>query len=156
MVGDGTYLMAPGELVTAVQENWKITVIVIENAGYQSIRLSQIAHTGVSFGNDLRCRNRETSRLDGESLPVDYAANARSFGCAAFDANTPDEFRAALEEAREERRPTVIVAHVDPDSQLPPSEAWWDVGVAQTSGREEVLRAAEEHARQAAAQRFYG
>jgi 3D-(3,5/4)-trihydroxycyclohexane-1,2-dione acylhydrolase (decyclizing) len=156
MVGDGTYLMAPGELVTAVQEDLKITVILIENGGYQSIRLSQVAHTGASFGNDLRRRNRETSRLDGETLPVDYAFSARSFGCAAFDVRTPDDFRSALDAARKEERPTVIVAHVDPDSQLPPSEAWWDVGVAQISRREEVRRIAEEHAEKAEAQRFYG
>jgi 3D-(3,5/4)-trihydroxycyclohexane-1,2-dione acylhydrolase (decyclizing) len=156
MVGDGTYLMAPGELVTAVQEGWKITVILIENGGYQSIRLSQVAHTGVSFGNELRGRNPETGRLDGENLPVDYAASARSFGCAAFDAHSIDEFRQAIEEARREARPAVVVAHVDPDSQLPPSEAWWDVGVAQVSDREAVRHVAEEHARQAATQRFYG
>jgi 3D-(3,5/4)-trihydroxycyclohexane-1,2-dione acylhydrolase (decyclizing) len=156
MVGDGTYLMAPGELATAVQEGLKITVIVIENEGYQSIRLSQEAVTGVSFANELRQREAGTGRLTGDVLPVDYAANARSFGCAAFDTRTVDEFRSALEEARAERRPSVIVAHVDPDSQLPPSGAWWDVGVAQVSNRVPVQRAAEEHARNAALQRYYG
>lgn len=156
MVGDGTYLMAPGELATAVQEGWKITVVLIENGGYQSIRLSQVATTGVSFGNELRSREQETGRLTGEPIPVDYAANARSFGCASYDARTPAELADALTEARSERRPCVVVAHVDPESALPPSGEWWDVGVALASSRIAVQRAAEEHARGASRQRFYG
>jgi 3D-(3,5/4)-trihydroxycyclohexane-1,2-dione acylhydrolase (decyclizing) len=156
MVGDGTYLMAPSDLATAVQEGAKITVILIENGGYQSIRLSQVAVTGADFGNDLRLRDQSTGRLTGEPLPVDYAANARSFGCAAFEASTPEKLRRALSEARDEQRPTMIVVHVDPESALPPSEVWWDVGVARASAREAVKRAADEHAKHAATQRYYG
>ncbi len=156
MIGDGTYLMAPGELVTAVQESARVTAILIENGGYQSIRQSQEASTGVSFGNELRRRDAATGRLTGKPLEIDYASNARSFGCAAFDAWTPDEVRAALREAREETRPSVVVAHVDPDSALPPSGAWWDVGVAQESQNPIVKETAASHRRQAALQRYYG
>src|SRR5262249_17074013 len=35
LIGDGTYLMNPTELVTAVQEGLKITVVLSENHGYQ-------------------------------------------------------------------------------------------------------------------------
>ena len=156
MIGDGTYLMAPGELVTAVQEGAKVTVIVIENGGYQSIRQSQEASTGVSFGNELRHRDPTTCRLTGALLEIDFASNARSFGCAGFDASTPEELRAALVAAREESRPAVVVAHVDPDSTLPPSGAWWDVGVAQESQNAVARQTAEGHRRQAALQRYYG
>jgi 3D-(3,5/4)-trihydroxycyclohexane-1,2-dione acylhydrolase (decyclizing) len=153
MIGDGTYLMAPGELVTAVQEDAKVTAVVIENGGYQSIRQSQEASTGVSFGNDLRHRDPTTGRLTGAPLEIDFASNARSFGCAA---STPDELRAALVAARDESRATVVVAHVDPDSALPPSDAWWDVGVAQASQSSVVQETAASHRRQAALQRYYG
>jgi 3D-(3,5/4)-trihydroxycyclohexane-1,2-dione acylhydrolase (decyclizing) len=156
MIGDGTYLMAPGELVTAVQEAAKVTVVVIENGGYQSIRQSQEASTGVSFGNELRHRDVTTGRLTGAPLEIDFAANARSFGCAGFDASTPDELRGALRAARDEARPAVIVAHVDPDSALPASGTWWDVGVAEASRNPVVQETAAVHRRQAALQRYYG
>ena len=57
LVGDGTYLMNPTELVTAVQEGLKITVVLAENHGYQCIRRLQMWRTGVSFGNEFRRRD---------------------------------------------------------------------------------------------------
>ena len=36
-VGDGSYLMMPTELVTAVQEGIKIIVVLLQNHGYASI-----------------------------------------------------------------------------------------------------------------------
>ena len=64
-VGDGTYLMNPMELLTAVQENLKITVVISENHGYQCIRSLQVAKAGHSFGNEFRARQNETN-------PVSY------------------------------------------------------------------------------------
>ena len=47
VIGDGTYLMGhTGELVTARQEDLKLTVIVVENEGYQSIHGLQRAAPG--------------------------------------------------------------------------------------------------------------
>ena len=37
LVGDGTYLMNPTEIVTAVQENIPIKVVILQNHGYASI-----------------------------------------------------------------------------------------------------------------------
>ena len=68
LVGDGTYLMNPTEIVTAVQEGLKITVVLSENHGYQCIRRLQMWRTGVSFGNEFRRRDPETNRLEGEYL----------------------------------------------------------------------------------------
>src|SRR5262245_62143066 len=63
LVGDGTYLMNPTELVTASQEGWKITVIISENHGYQSIRRLQMGRSGHSFGNEFRLRNVKTNQI---------------------------------------------------------------------------------------------
>ncbi|MEP7359485.1 MAG: 3D-(3,5/4)-trihydroxycyclohexane-1,2-dione acylhydrolase (decyclizing), partial [Anaerolineales bacterium] len=51
-IGDGTYLMNPTELVTALQEKIKITVVIAENHGFQIIRRLQMARSGRSFGNE--------------------------------------------------------------------------------------------------------
>ena len=78
LIGDGTYLMNPTELVTAVQEGLKITVVVSENHGYQCIRRLQMWRTGISFGNEFRHRDPATNRLEGDYIQLDLAANAAS------------------------------------------------------------------------------
>ena len=90
-VGDGTYLMNPTELVTAVQEDLKITVIVAENHGYQCIRRLQMGRTGRSFGNEFRARDPKTNRLEGEYVAIDFAKNAESFGARAWHVHTDAE-----------------------------------------------------------------
>ncbi len=101
LIGDGNWLMgSTGELVTARQEGLKVTVLLVENEGYQSIHGLQRARTGRSFG--LEFRERDAGGLTGPYVEVDYAANARSLGCAAFSVSSPGELRDALEEARAE------------------------------------------------------
>jgi 3D-(3,5/4)-trihydroxycyclohexane-1,2-dione acylhydrolase (decyclizing) len=133
LIGDGTYLMNPTELVTAVQEGLKITVIVAENHGYQCIRRLQMWRTGISFGNEFRERNPATNRLEGEYLRFDLAANAASFGVRAWHTTTPDQFAQALRQARAETRPCVIVAEVEKHRVLPGGGCWWDVAPAEVS-----------------------
>jgi 3D-(3,5/4)-trihydroxycyclohexane-1,2-dione acylhydrolase (decyclizing) len=155
VIGDGTYLMgSTGELVTARQEGLKLTVVVVENGGYQSIHGLQRGRTGRSFGLEFRQRSGR-GRLDGGTVEVDYAANARSLGCAAYVVSTPGELRDALEAARHETRPVVIVARVEPRRLLLDSECWWDVGVAEVSDRAETRKLAAEHARGRALQRSH-
>jgi 3D-(3,5/4)-trihydroxycyclohexane-1,2-dione acylhydrolase (decyclizing) len=156
VIGDGTYLMgSTGELVTACQERLRLTVLVIDNGGYQSIHGLQRARTGRSFGLEFRHRSAE-GQLDGDRVEVDYAGNARSLGCAAWTATSLGELRAALEAARDETRPAVIVVRVEPRRLLLDSECWWDVGVPEVSDREDTRALAAEHARGRQLQRFYG
>ena len=156
VIGDGTYLMGnTGELVTARQEGLKLTVIVVENHGYQSIHGLQRARTGRSFGLEFRERSANGAGLAGRYVDVDYAANARSLGCAVSVASSVDEFREALGAARREPGPVVIVARVEPQRLLLDSDCWWDVGVAERSERVETRELAAEHARGRALQRHY-
>jgi 3D-(3,5/4)-trihydroxycyclohexane-1,2-dione acylhydrolase (decyclizing) len=157
LIGDGNYLMgATGELVTARQEGLKLTVIVVENRGFQSIHGLQRGRTGRSFGLEFRERSADGSGLGGAFVEVDYAANARSLGCAVFAASSPDEFRDALGAAREETGPVVIVARVEPRRLLLDSDCWWDVGVPEISERTETRNLAAEHARGRRLQRYHG
>jgi 3D-(3,5/4)-trihydroxycyclohexane-1,2-dione acylhydrolase (decyclizing) len=152
LIGDGTYLMGgTSELVTACQERLKVTVLLVENGGYQSIHGLQRSRTGRSFG--LEFRERSAYGLDGAVVEVDYAASARSLGCVAWVASTPEELTDALGAARDETRPAVIVARVEPRRLILDSECWWDVGVAQVSDRAETRELAAQHARGRALQR---
>jgi 3D-(3,5/4)-trihydroxycyclohexane-1,2-dione acylhydrolase (decyclizing) len=156
VIGDGTYLMGHTELATAVQERAKITVLLFVNGGYQSIHGLQTELAGRSFGLEFRGRDDETDALVGPTVEIDYAANARSYGCAVFEAHALSEVSAALTRARGEDRPVVIVCHVEPRRYLLDSACWWDVGVPERSDRDETRRAADRHARGRARQRFYG
>tara|TARA_B100000029_G_scaffold516109_1_gene626939 strand:+ start:9120 stop:11015 length:1896 start_codon:yes stop_codon:yes gene_type:complete len=132
-IGDGTYLMNPTELMTAMQENLKITVIISENHGYQIIRALQMARAGHSFGNEFRARDDDSGLLEGNYLQIDYKRNAESFGARAWHVKTPTELSSALKEARTELRACVIICETEKHRYLPPSNMWWDIASAEAS-----------------------
>jgi 3D-(3,5/4)-trihydroxycyclohexane-1,2-dione acylhydrolase (decyclizing) len=138
-IGDGTYLMNPTELVTAMQEGLKITVILSENHGYQCIRQLQMDKVGHGFGNEFRERDPKTERLEADYIRVDFAGNAESMGACAWRVKTDGELRQALREARAERRSAVIVVEVEKHHYTPGSGVWWDIAAAEVS-RDPVTR----------------
>ena len=131
LIGDGTYLMNPTEIVTAVQEGLKLTIVLAENHGYQCIRRLQMWRTGVSFGNEFRRRDPETNRLEGGYLPIDLAANAASFGARTWHVETPAQLRQALHEAL--RRAADLCDRCR-SREAPVPAGWWSV-VGRGSGR---------------------
>ena len=133
-IGDGTYLMNPTELVTAMQENLKITVVISNNHGYQVIRRLQMWRAGRSFGNEFRKREKKGKRLEGDYLDIDYAANAASLGARAWQVDTPEALKEALEEARREKRSCVIVVETEKHRYAPGGDVWWDVAPAEVTG----------------------
>ena len=132
-IGDGTYLMNPTELVTAMQERLKITVVLSENHGYQCIRQLQLGRAGHSFGNEFRSRDSHTNHLEGDFVSIDFAKNAESMGARAWHVKTPVELKQALRDARAETRSCVIVVETEKYRFLPSSEVWWDVAAAEVS-----------------------
>ncbi|WP_080867523.1 thiamine pyrophosphate-dependent enzyme, partial [Agrobacterium tumefaciens] len=75
LIGDGTYLMQPTELVTAAQEGAKMTTVIVENWGYQCIRALQESTTGAeNYGNEFRSRSTTGRSPDGNYIDVDYVA----------------------------------------------------------------------------------
>jgi len=140
-LGDGTYLMAPTEIVTSVQEGIKIIIVLVDNHGFASIgSLSRSLGQG-GFGTRYRTRGKASQQLDGEVLKVDFAANARSLGAHALKADTLDDLKRALKEAKTLDRTTVIVVETDTSAGVPGYESWWDVAVAEVSELESVREA---------------
>ena len=153
-LGDGTYLMNPTELVTAMQEGLKVTVVIAENHGFQCIRQLQMGTVGHSFRNEFRTR-AESGRLEGEYVPIDFAKNAESLGARAWNVRTPDEVRSALREARSETRSCVIVCEVEKHRYLPRSGVWWDIAAAETKEDGVTAKLREEYEEGRGRHRFY-
>jgi 3D-(3,5/4)-trihydroxycyclohexane-1,2-dione acylhydrolase (decyclizing) len=128
--------MLHSELVTSLQLDAKIVVVLVDNGGYQCIRSLQASCGGRSFGNEFR-RRTASGELDGKLLAIDYAAAARSLGAVGLNAETESELAAALEEACAANRSVVIHVKVDAGAPIP-SYAWWDVPVAETSAEPSV------------------
>jgi 3D-(3,5/4)-trihydroxycyclohexane-1,2-dione acylhydrolase (decyclizing) len=155
MVGDGSYLMMAQEIVTAVQEGVKLTIVLVQNHGFASIGALSESLGSQRFGTRYRARNPETGALDGDRLPVDLAANAASLGALVIETATIDEFEAALRTARAASRTTVVHVETDPLAPAPDSEAWWDVPVAEVSGLESTRAARDAYERHKQDQRTY-
>ena len=133
MVGDGSYLMMNSEIVTAVAEGLKLTIVVLDNHGFQCILALQRSVGVPDFGNELRFRDAKRNRLTGPYVPIDFRKHAEAMGALALDAKTADELRDALATARAADRITVIVVPAEPEKRVPGFESWWDVPVAATS-----------------------
>jgi 3D-(3,5/4)-trihydroxycyclohexane-1,2-dione acylhydrolase (decyclizing) len=154
MVGDGSYLMLSSEIVTSIQEGLKLTIVLVDNHGFNSIgSLSRSLGTD-GFGTLYRYRRNGSLGVDSDSptgplLPVDLAANAESLGAKVIRCRTVDDLRAGLETARGEEATVVLAIEVDRYEGVPGYESWWDVPVAEVSEVEAVnaARAAYEQAR---------
>ena len=138
MVGDGSYLMMAQEIMTSLQEGYKLTIVLLDNHGFASIgALSRSVGSG-GFGTAFRMRNADSGHLDGDHVAVDLGANAESLGAALLRAADRGGLMGALEEAKGMDRTTVIAVEVDRYEQVPGYESWWDVPVAEVSTMPEV------------------
>ncbi len=141
MVGDGSYLMLHTEIVTSIQEGYKLVIVLVDNGGFRCIRDLQTSSGTRSFGNELRFRNAASGRLDGDFVPVDFARNVESLGAVARSASTIDELREALVAAKRDDRTTVVYVPLTSQDAVPSFESWWDVPIAEVSGQESVRAA---------------
>jgi 3D-(3,5/4)-trihydroxycyclohexane-1,2-dione acylhydrolase (decyclizing) len=145
MVGDGSWLMMPGELATAVAERIGVIVVLVDNNGYASIGALSRSLGSAGFGTHYRPRAGEGIPLDAadgagpaQALPAapwDLATNAESLGAPVLRARTIAELREALDEAKRKSADGPVVVHVEVDryNGVPGFESWWDVPVAEVS-----------------------
>ncbi|MGX1543347.1 3D-(3,5/4)-trihydroxycyclohexane-1,2-dione acylhydrolase (decyclizing) [Streptomyces adustus] len=156
LVGDGTYLMMPTEIVTAVQEGIAIKMLLVQNHGYASIGGLSEAVGAERFGTAYRLRSPADGSYTGAPVPVDLAANAASLGMRVLRAGTVRELRAALVRARAADTPTCVYVETetaDTVSGPPPAQAWWDVPVAETATRRSAVEARELYERHVSTRR---
>ncbi|HWS38678.1 MAG TPA: 3D-(3,5/4)-trihydroxycyclohexane-1,2-dione acylhydrolase (decyclizing), partial [Actinoplanes sp.] len=133
LVGDGSYLMMAQEIATAVAEQVKLIVIIVQNHGFASIGGLSEQVGSQRFGTEYRYRNPRSGDYDGARLPIDLAANAESLGAVVIRCRTVDDLVEGLKNAREADRLTVLHVDADPEPSAPSSESWWDVPVAEVA-----------------------
>ena len=165
MVGDGSWLMAPGDLVTAVAEGVKLVIVLVDNHGYASIGALSRSIGDAGFGTHYRRSGNGAPVLDAEggdgpadeleSLPIDLGASAEALGSRLLRARSIDELRDALEAAKAESGPVVVHVEVDRYAGVPSYEGWWDVPVAEVSNDPAVRAARDEYERAREDQRSY-
>ena len=145
LVGDGSYLMMSSEIATSVQEGYKLTIVLMDNAGFKSIgSLSRSLGQG-GFGTRNVFPQNGVLPGDGEApvqpLPLDLAANARSLGACVLECRTYSDFTSALQTARSQDQTTVIYIQNDRMLGVPSYDSWWDVPVAEVSALPSVQQA---------------
>ncbi len=156
LMGDGNYQMHPMELVTAMQERTKITILLNVNYGYQSIHGHQKALVGHSLGNEFKIRDLRSGLLDeGLFIEIDYAKNAESVGLTTWVANTEEEVRNALQEAKLKENSCMIVVPTERNRSLPGSEVWWEVVGAEVTNDPKTKALVEAREEGRIKQRFY-
>jgi 3D-(3,5/4)-trihydroxycyclohexane-1,2-dione acylhydrolase (decyclizing) len=153
LVGDGSYLMMAQEIVTSLQEGFKINIVLLDNHGFSSIGGLSRACGNEGMGTNYRYRRGD--KYDGDVLPVDFAANAASLGAWIARAKTADELQAALAAAREQRRTSVVVIETSYDQRVPGYESWWDVPIAEVSERDAVKAARRSYEEICKKERFF-
>ena len=141
LVGDGSFLMLNSEIATAIQEKQKITVIVFDNSAFGCINNLQMGNGVGSLATEMRYRNEETGKLDGNYVYTDFAKIGEGYGMKPFSAKTSEELREAIRAAKKESVSCIIDAKVLPKTMAEGYESWWHIGVASTSKSDNVKEA---------------
>ncbi len=159
LVGDGSYLMLSADIITSIQEGYKLTIVLMDNHGFKSIgglsrSLGQDGFgTRYAFPADGALPGDDVSSVD--TLPVDLALNAESLGASVIRCDSYDDFADALKEARDIDQTTVIYIRNDRYESVPGYESWWDVPVAEVSDRAGVADARREWEKMRAKERYF-
>lgn len=141
LVGDGSFVMMHSELLTAIQERKKITILIFDNHGFQCIRNLQEGNGSLGFGNEFRYREPTTNTLNGNYLSIDFCKYAEGLGAIAYFAESYEQFQSVLDLAKTQEKSTVIVLPVLPKTMSQGYQTWWRVGIAEVSQSELVNKA---------------
>lgn len=159
LVGDGSYLMLSNEIITSIQEGYKLTIVLMDNHGYKSI--GSLSRSLGQSGFGTRYVYPENGGLPDdqadsvEVLPLDLAANARSLGAHVIECSGYDAVVQALQDAKSIDRTTVIYVPNDRYVGVPGYHSWWDVPIAEVSESDAVNAAREEWAEQRSRERYF-
>ena len=138
LVGDGSYLMMAQEIVTSLQENVKLNIVIFDNHGFSSIGGLSRACGSDGFGTKYQYRDQKNA---GDVIPVDFVANAASLGAHAVRARTYELLSEALSDLKKQPQTSVVVVETDYNDGVPGYESWWDVPIAEVSEIESVQQA---------------
>lgn len=135
LVGDGSFLMLHSELVSALQYDKKINIVLFDNSGFACINNLQMDKGGASQGTEFR-------NTKDEIMNINYAQIAEGYGAKAYRVNTIEELQIAVADAKNQSQSTMIEVKVLPKTMTDDYEgSWWNVGVAEVSEKSAVQAA---------------
>jgi 3D-(3,5/4)-trihydroxycyclohexane-1,2-dione acylhydrolase (decyclizing) len=152
LVGDGSYLMMAQEIVTSLQENIKLNIVVLDNHGFSSIGGLSRACGSAGFGTRYQYRDQGK---EGAVIPIDFVVNAASLGAHALRARTREELADAVAGLKKQTRTSVVVVETDYFDSVPGYQSWWDVPIAEVSESESVQEARRAHVEARKRERYF-
>lgn len=136
MVGDGSFIMGHSEIASALAMGIKINVLLFDNAGFGCINNLQRNNGIISYGTEFKYPN-------GNFQIIDFQKIAEGYGMISYKVKTPEELKNALEKSKKENKSVLIDIKVMPKTMTNGYESFWRVGIAQSSDKESVLKAAK-------------
>ena len=134
MVGDGSFMMLHSELITSIQEDMKINVVLFDNSGFGCINNLQMSNGMGSFGTEFR----KTNKANGAIMTTDFAKIAEGYGAAAYSVRTLEELKFAIGDAKKQNVSTLIDIKVLPKTMTDGYDSWWNVGIAEVAKKESI------------------
>jgi len=145
LCGDGSYWMLNHEIITSIQEGYKLIIVLSDNDGYASIGSLSQSLGSERFGTKYRYREQKTGQLSGDVLPVDIAKNAESLGANVFRATDGKSLKQALKKAKAAKHTSMVYIKTDLERTIPGYNAWWEVPVAEVSKQKAVKQQRKEY-----------
>jgi acetolactate synthase I/II/III large subunit len=124
IAGDGDFLQTMQEIAVAAMQDLPVLFVVLNNAGWISIKGGQLT----TFG---RVAMTDFCRKDGSVYSPDFAAVARNFGLHGARVDDPAQIRPAVERALATHGPALLEITVARDFPAAGTTktGWWDVPV---------------------------
>ena len=134
MTGDGSFMMLPMDVYSAVLHNTSLVLIICDNQGFNVIERLQIGHGAASFRTMLADEDRPNPAV------IDFAKIAAGMGAEVISASTLAEFGDALHSVKGIPGVHVIVVPVA-KHKWSEGDSFWEVGVPEVSHRPAVNEA---------------
>ena len=134
MTGDGSFMMLPMDVYSAVLHNTSLVLIICDNQGFNVIERLQIGHGAASIRTMLADEDRPNPAV------IDFAKIAAGMGAEVISASTLAEFGDALHAVKGIPGVHVIVVPVA-KHKWSEGDSFWEVGVPEVSHRPAVNEA---------------
>ena len=134
MTGDGSFMMLPMDVYSAVLHDTSLVLIICDNQGFNVIERLQIGHGAASFRTMLADEDRPNPAV------IDFAKIAAGMGAEVISTGTLAEFDDALHAVKGIPGVHVIVVPVA-KHKWSEGDSFWEVGVPEVSHRPAVNEA---------------
>lgn len=144
LVGDGSFMMLHSEMITAVQEDMKINVVLLDNAAYGCINNVEVLQGNETRFTEMNMRAPgapHDGKHKGEAFKINFAQIAEGYGMKSYEVRTMEELEVAIEDSKKQTNSCLIDIKVLPKTMTDGYQSWWRTGVASVSPKAETQEA---------------